>query len=77
MTTEIPEWLRSGTVRAIVLAVMLGTAVLLAAVIGCGNSGVGPAAINEAAEGSTWILQTLDGNPVLDSTYAWLRLDGD
>ena len=36
-----------------------------------------PAPTTQIPDGSTWILQTLDGDPVLGGTFVWLRLDGD
>ena len=36
-----------------------------------------PAPTTQIPDGSTWILQTLDGGPVLGGTFVWLRLDGD
>lgn len=58
------------------LAVLLAIS-LLAAGVACGGdfslSGSGAA----SPEGVTWVLQTLDGEPVLDGTFLWMRLYGD
>ena len=63
--------------RAIGLAAILWIIALLAAGVACG--GDPPRSVSETAspEGVTWVLQTLYGEPVLDGTFVWLRLDGD
>ena len=63
--------------RAIGLAVTLGIIVLLAAGVACGGDSSQPVSENASPEGVTWVLQTLDGEPVLDGTFVWLRMDGD
>ena len=72
------------------LVVILAIAGLFVASISCSNADVAtptegitavaptpPAPTTQIPDGSTWILQTLDGGPVLGSTFVWLRLDGD
>ena len=72
------------------LAVILAIAGLFLASISCSNADVAtstkgitavaptpPPPTTQIPDGSTWILQTLDGNPVLGATFVWLRLDGD
>lgn len=57
---------------------------LLAASLVCGNaaggtpSGESSRSASETAspEGVAWVLETLDGEPVLEGTFVWLRLDG-
>ena len=63
--------------RAIGLAVMLGIIGLLATGLACGgnSSPLVSGALNP--EGVTWVLRTIYGEPVLDGTFVWLRLDGD
>ena len=56
------------------LIVLLAVVGLLAANLACGGDG---SPETRAAEGVTWVLQTLYGEPVLDGTFVWLRLDGD
>ncbi len=63
--------------RAIRLAVILGTIGLLAAGVACGGDSPRPVSGTASPEGVTWVLQTLDGEPVLDGTFVWLRLDGN
>ena len=36
-----------------------------------------PPAVTASSEGITWVLRTLDGEPVLDGTFLWMRLDGN
>ena len=70
------------------LAVILAIAGLFLASISCSNADVatptkGITAVaptpptTQIPDGSTWVLQTLDGHPVLGGTFVWLRLDGD
>ena len=72
------------------LAVILAIAGLFLASIACSNADVAtptkgitavaptpPPPTTQIPDGSTWTLQTLDGNPVLGGTFVWLRLDGD
>ena len=72
------------------LAVILAIAGLFSASISCSNADVAtptkgitavaptpPLPTTQIPDGSTWILQTLDSNPVLSGTFVWLRLDGD
>ena len=63
--------------RAMRLAVLLGIISLLAAGIACGGDSSGWASETMNPEGVTWVLQTLDGEPVLDGTFVWLRVDGN
>ena len=72
------------------LVVILAIAGLIVASISCSNADVAtptegitavaptpPAPTTQIPDRSTWILQTLDGDPVLGGTFVWLRLDGD
>ena len=72
------------------LAVILAIAGLFSASISCSNADVAtptkgitavaptpPPPTTQIPDGSTWIVQTLDSNPVLGGTFVWLRLDGD
>ena len=63
--------------RAIGLAAILGIIGLLAVGVACG--GDSPRSVSETAgpEGVTWVLETLIGEPVLDGSFVWLRLDGE
>ena len=36
-----------------------------------------PPTATASPEGVTWVLRTLDGEPVLDGTFLWMRLDGN
>ncbi len=63
--------------RAMKLAVLLGIISLLAAGVACGGDSSGSASETMNPEGVTWVLQTLDGEPVLDGTFVWLRVDGN
>ena len=59
-------------------AVTLGIIGLLAAGVACGGEESSRSASESASpEGVIWVLQTLYGEPVLDGTFVWLRLDGD
>ena len=72
------------------LAVILTIAGLFLSSIACSNADVAtptkgitavaptpPPPTTQIPDGSTWILQTLDGAPVFGGTFVWLRLDGD
>ena len=63
--------------RAIGLPAILGIIGLLAAGVACGGSSSPSVSETASPEGVTWLLQTMYGEPVLDGTYVWLRLDGD
>ena len=63
--------------RATELAVILGIIGLLAAGVACGGNSSPSGSGNLNPEGVTWVLQTLDGEPVLDGTFVWMRLYGD
>ena len=63
--------------RAIRLAVILGIIGLLAAGVACGGDSAGSTSETLNPEGVTWVLRTLDGEPVLDGTFVWMRLDGN
>ena len=63
--------------RAIGLAVTLGIIGLLAAGVACGGDSSPSLTENASPEGVTWVLHTLYGEPVIDGTFVWLRLDGD
>lgn len=56
---------------------MLGLIGLLAAGVACGGNSSPPVSGILNPEGVTWALQTLDGDPVLDGTFVWMRLYGD
>lgn len=62
--------------RAIAVAVILGTIGLLAAGAACGGDSSMPASGTASPEGVTWVLRTMYEEPVLDGTFVWLRLDG-
>ena len=36
-----------------------------------------PPIVTASPEGVTWVLRTLDGEPALDGTFLWMRLDGN
>ena len=72
------------------LVVSLAIAIPFVASISCSNAAdatstegitavapTSPAPTTQIPDGSTWVLQTLDGDPVLGGTFVWLRLDGD
>ena len=72
------------------LVVILAIAGLFLASISCSKADVAtptegitalaptpPAPTSQIADGSTWILQTLGGDPVLGGTSVWLRSGGD
>lgn len=62
--------------RAIGIAAILGIIALLAAVACSGDSS--PTVSRTAGpEAVTWVLETLYGEPVLDGTSVWLRMEGD
>ena len=63
--------------RAIGLAVILGIIGLLAVGVACGGDSPRPVSGNAGPEGVTWVLETLLGEPLLDGSFVWLRLDGD
>ena len=63
--------------RAIGLTVTLGITGLLATGLACGGNSSPSVSGTASPEGVTWVLQTLDGEPVLDGTFLWMRLDGD
>ena len=63
--------------RAMKLAVLLGIISLLAAGVACGGDSSGSASETMNPEGVTWVLQAMYGEPVLDGTFVWLRMDGD
>ena len=66
-----------GYTRCRPFLVML-TLALLAAGVACGGDGPSQSASETMnPEGVTWVLQTLYGEPVLDGTFVWLRMDGD
>ena len=61
-----------------VFTVMLGALGLLAMSVACGGDGSSQSPFEiPNPEGVTWVLQTMYGEPVLDGTFVWLRLDGD
>ena len=60
------------------LTVILGAIGLLAMSVACGGDGSPQSAFEGPnPEGVTWVLRTMYGEPVLDGTFVWLRLDGD
>ena len=63
--------------RGIRLAVILGIIGLLAAGVACGGDSSQSGSETASPEGVTWVLRTLDGEPVLDGTFLWMRLDGN
>ena len=63
--------------RVAVIALTLGVIGLLAMVVACGEDSPRPAPESASPEGVTWVLQTMYGEPVVDGTFVWLRLDGD
>ena len=63
--------------RATGLPVMLGIIGLLATGLACGGDSSLPISETVSPEGITWVLRTLDGEPVLDGTFVWMRLYGD
>ena len=81
--------LKSETIWANGLAVILAIAGLFAASVACSNpDGAVPIGESTATavsqpvptiqvpDGSTWILQGLDGSPLIEGTFAWLNVDG-
>lgn len=60
-----------------VLTVMLSAIGLLAISVACGGGSSGSASETASLEGTTWVLQAIYGEPVLDGTFVWLRMDGD
>ena len=63
--------------RAIGLPVILGIVGLLATGLACGGDSPRSASETTSLEGDAWVLQKLDGEPVLDETFVWMKLDGD
>ena len=63
--------------QAIGLTVTLGIIGLLATGLACGGNSSPSVSGTASPEGVTWVLRTLDGGPVLDGTFLWMRLDGD
>ena len=63
--------------RAIGLAVILGIIGLLAVGVACGGDSPRPVSETASPEGVTWLLEALYGEPVLDGTFVWLRLEGN
>ena len=63
--------------RAIGLPVMLGIIGLLAAALACDGDSSPSVSETASPEGVTWVLRTLDGEPVVDGTFVWMRLDGN
>ena len=63
--------------RAIRLAMILGIVGLLAVGLACGGDSSRPVSETASPEGVTWVLRTMYGEPSLDGTFVWLRLDGD
>ena len=63
--------------RVAVIALTLGVISLLATVAACVEDAPRPVPENESPEGVTWVLETLYGEPVVDGTFVWLRLEGD
>ena len=62
--------------RAVEFVVILGAIALLAAVA-CGGDSSPSDSGTAGPEGVTWVLETLYGEPVLDGSFVWLRLDED
>ena len=65
-----------GYTRCRPFLVML-TLALLAVGVACGGDGSGSASEAMNPEGVTWVLREMYGEPVLDGTFVWLRLDGN
>ena len=60
------------------LAVLLAAVGPLAASIACGGEGSSQSASEAMSlESATWVLQSMYGEPVLDGTLVWLRIDRD
>ena len=60
------------------LAVLLAAVGLLVASVACGGDGSSQSASEtQGAEGVIWVLQTMYGEPVIDGTFVWLRMDGE
>ena len=63
--------------RATGLALALGVIGLLATVAACGDDPPRSAPESASPEGVTWVLRTMYGEPAVDGTFVWLRLDGN
>ena len=60
------------------LAVLLAAVGLLAASSACSGEGSSQSASETISPaGATWVLQSMYGEPVLDGTFVWLRIDRD
>ena len=68
--TETMMWLKG-------LTVLLTAVGLLAMGVACGGDFSGSPHETKNPEGVTWVLQAMYGEPLLDGTFVWLRMDGD